>query len=335
MNFNIFINRKQWEEFDEETMKVFKENIFKYYRENGFPYFNLSVKERQEDFIRLCNLDSNLMLEGNEINQIMTGLGFINHYMPHTFGMRSGNFKTPLESFMDDESLRMAIDKQLKIGYYMSDTGMRKVLSFINGTQKISNFRPSVAKFIYDKFGGEHVLDFSSGFGGRIMGACASSIKTYVGFEPCIETFKALGEMAKDLKQISSIEEMILINESFEDTEQLEDNWADCAFSSPPYFNSEHYSDEENQSDVRYKTIKEWESKFLIPTIKKCKDALHNGGYFIINVANTRQHMKLEKNTYEYALSSGFKYITSYNMRISKFKDIWKTEPILIFKKES
>ena len=48
-----------------------------------------------------------------------------------------------------------------------------------------AQFRPSAAKYIYDYFQAETVLDFSMGWGDRILGAHASEyVKKYVGFDP-------------------------------------------------------------------------------------------------------------------------------------------------------
>jgi 16S rRNA G966 N2-methylase RsmD len=338
MKFNIFINRKQWEQFDDETMTIFKEAVFQHYRETGFPYFNLSWQERIEDFVRVGNFNTTDMIDaGDQIKQVMSGLGFVNHYMPHMFEVRSGNFMTPLEAFNDDNVLRSAIDKRISHGDYMSDSGMRKVLGFVKGTQRVSNFRPTVAKFIYDKYNAQHVLDFSAGFGGRLMGACASNVKTYVGIEPCVKTYNALNTMADDLRGISDIEEINIVNKPFEDIEicSCPDFEFDMAFSSPPYYNTEKYSDEDTQSWMRYKTVNAWEEGFLKPTIFRCWEALCYGGYFIINVANVRTHHTLEQNTVRYALKQGFKHVETYKMRLSKLHgDGWKTEPIFVFKKE-
>ncbi len=336
MRFNIFIGDKQWKQFDEETMTIYKEAVFQHYREVGFPYFNLSYNERVEDFVRVCNYDTTNMVEdGNQIKQIMSGLGFVNHYMPHMFEIRSGNFMTPMEAFMDDNLLRAAIDKRIQYGDYMSDGGMRKVLGFVQGTQRVSNFRPTVAKFIYDKYNSEHVLDFSAGFGGRMMGACASNVKVYTGIEPCTKTYNALHNMALDLNDMSSIETLHLINQPFEDIDMTGiTGMYDTAFSSPPYYNTEKYSDEDTQSWVRYKTVREWEEGFLIPTIFRCYEALCSGGHFIINVANVRTHSMLEQSTMKYALKQGFKHTTTYYMRLSKLHGSgWKTEPIFVFTK--
>jgi len=337
MKFNIFINNKQWEQFDEETMTIFKEAVFQHYREVGFPYFNLSYNERVEDFVRVGNFNTADMIEGdNQIKQVMSGLGFVNHYMPHMFEVQSGNFMTPLEAFMDDNLLREAIDKRIQYGDYMSDSGMRKVLGFVHGTQRVSNFRPTVAKFIYDKYHSEHVLDFSAGFGGRLMGAAASNVKYYVGIEPCVKTYNALEIMATDLLQISDIEGISLISQPFEDIDinAIDAGMYDTAFSSPPYYNTEKYSDEDTQSWVRYKSVSAWEEGFLKPTIFRCWEALCSGGHFIINVANVRTHSMLEQNTMRYALKQGFKHICTYQMRLSKLHgDGWKTEPIFVFMK--
>ena len=68
--------------------------------------------------------------------------------------------------------LYKAIRKRIKLDDNMSDMGMRKTFSWVSGTQKVSNFRPTIAKYIYDNYSNNgNVLDYSAGYGGRLIGA--------------------------------------------------------------------------------------------------------------------------------------------------------------------
>ncbi len=52
----------------------------------------------------------------------------------------------------------------------------------------------------------------------------------------------------------------------------------DFAFSSPPYFNLEKYSDEETQCYVRFSKLNEWIQNYVEKTIQNLYCALKPGG---------------------------------------------------------
>ena len=56
----------------------------------------------------------------------------------------------------------------------------------------------------------------------------------------------------------------------------------DLVFTSPPYFNTEHYSDEETQSTIKYKQGEDWYTNFLLYSLKKAWECLAVGGHMVI-----------------------------------------------------
>ena len=70
-----------------------------------------------------------------------------------------------------------------------------------------------------------------------------------------------------------------------EDFEYTPDMY-DTVFTSPPYFGVERYSYDDTQSWVRYKTIDEWNDKFLQTTIKKLWGSIKSGGYLLVNISD-------------------------------------------------
>jgi tRNA1(Val) A37 N6-methylase TrmN6 len=75
-----------------------------------------------------------------------------------------------------------------------------------------------------------------------------------------------------------------LYNIPFEDFQT--DKKFDLIFSSPPYFNTEKYCNEETQSFKRYPTKLEWKNGFLKKLIEKSYQFLKTDSYFVINIAN-------------------------------------------------
>ena len=60
----------------------------------------------------------------------------------------------------------------------------------------------------------------------------------------------------------------------------------DMIFTSPPYFNVERYSHDDNQSWVRYKDIDSWNNQFLQKTIDNLWPTLKSGGLLCINISD-------------------------------------------------
>lgn len=332
---NLFINKKIWKSMNDEDLSRYKDEIFQHYRKNGFPYFKLSQNDINKEFKKLKDIDINsLIIDNDIIKQNMLCLNVANYYMKHIFHVPSLKFKSPYDAFINDDMLKKAIDKRINFGDNMSDAGMRKVLSWVSGTQKVSNFRPTVAKYFYEKYSNNGIiLDFSCGFGGRLLAALSSNnVIEYHGVEPSLPTFNSLLNIKNDLndKKIINIHQI-----AFEDS-TFNKNYFDLSFSSPPYYNTELYIDnnEKMQSYNRYKSKNEWRDKFLKVLIQKNYDYLKDNGYFIINIANVSSYKNLENDTISITNDIGFKHIKTYKMQLSKLMGSgFKYEPIFVFKK--
>ena len=182
---DIFVNEKHWRGMDYYDLYNFSVKIFDYYRENGFPYYPTDMESRQKDFDKLVKYDRSKLFENDVVKQTMHGLGLAWSYFPNSFNVKCDNKMTPYEAFMDDEIFMKVILKRLKIGTYISDSGIRKMLKIYTGVQGVSNFRPTAAAALYDTFAKDGVVwDMSGGWGGRFLGAIASSVKVYIATEP-------------------------------------------------------------------------------------------------------------------------------------------------------
>jgi hypothetical protein len=327
----LFINEKIWNEFSDIEMDNYVQEVFDFYKKNGFPYFDLDKSQQQKVFDKMVLFDTNtLILEDNKLKQVMHGLNLVNYYMPHMWHTKSHSFRAPIECFNNDELLMKAIRKRTKMGSNMSDAGMRKSLSWTHGTHRVSNFRPTIAKYIYDNYSGDgNVLDFSSGYGGRLLGAMTSKrVKKYTGVDPCKETYTQLLELAKMGNKYVELH-----NEPFEDV-KLNEKY-DLSFSSPPYFNTEEYDYDKTQSFIRYDTKDKWRDNFLKVIIEKNYNLIKDNGYFIINAASVKTYPELADDVLKISKDVGFKLIKEYKMALSSLmKSGFKYEPIFVFKKK-
>jgi len=155
-----------------------------------------------------------------------------------------------------------------------------------------SQFKPNVAKALYDYLGGTHILDISAGWGDRLAGFfTANDTEFYLGLDPRVENHPIYQQQAefysKHLTFFEKSKEVRFSTSPAEDFEFTEyKDTFDIVFSSPPYFSVERYSYDDTQSWVRYKTIDDWNTNFLHKTIANVWPTIKVGGYLCINIAD-------------------------------------------------
>tara|TARA_R110000824_G_scaffold63586_1_gene167095 strand:- start:26 stop:1120 length:1095 start_codon:yes stop_codon:yes gene_type:complete len=320
--------------------------IFKHYRKHGFPHYKITEQEKHEHMRKLMKFDHTTIINGDELIQTMHCLRLAWSYFPQFWKVKCGKAKmTPWDNFHDDEKLKKVIRKvwiylqkfnSNRENIRFTENRFRQMLKMYEGTQAVSNFRPTAAKYIYETYGGEGVVwDMSSGWGGRLIGALASKrIKKYIGTEPSTNTFKGLKQLQKDFSYIDTkVELHKLGSEVFKPREKV-----DLCFTSPPYFDTEKYSDEPTQSYIKYPTEKEWIDGFLFQTIKNCYESLKKNGYLLLNIANTSSGKNIENGTLD--ITKGFNLKPEKTLKLSLSTLArggdgtgFKYEPIYVFKK--
>ena len=86
----------------------------------------------------------------------------------------------------------------------------------------------------------------------------------------------------------------------------------DLIFTSPPYFNREAYSENENQSYKKYgSSYESWRDGFLRPTLETCAEWLASGRYLLWNIADILvkgKYLSLEEDSKNIIESLGLEY---------------------------
>ena len=178
-------------------------------------------------------------------------------------------------------------------GTLRSCIGLRKYIC--------SQFKPNVAKSIYDMFKAENILDFSMGWGDRLAGFYASDYgKHYVGIDPRKENHPIYNEQSEFYeKHLGFFEHERKSEFHCSPAEEFDfsqyDNYFDLVFTSPPYFNVERYSYDDTQSWVRYKSIEDWNTDFLQKTLKNLWSSIKTGGYLLVNISDVNASSKGKK----------------------------------------
>lgn len=260
--------------FEEE--EILKE-AFKCFRENGFPYPKLKRFELMIEMNKLKSLPLEKCISSPCGYRIADTFNF------HRFHASANGMRSPYESFNDDVALLKALRMNLE-GTGSLAIKYLGIFSLINGTQACSNFRPAFAKYLYNKYCPEKgmVFDSSMGYGGRLTGFLASHADTYISTDPNTVTYNANLKLAE---QMNRHKKVFLFNKPVEDLD-VESflNKCDLAFTSPPYFSKELYSEEETQSYKRYPDYADWLKGFLTPMIQKNYDVLKRDRFFILNI---------------------------------------------------
>jgi hypothetical protein len=159
----------------------------------------------------------------------------------------------------------------------------------VNGTQFVNEFPPHVARDICYRYSvnrGSKVLDPCGGWGGRMIG-CSVVAASYTCYEPATLTAQGLKRLSEFIAHLNPGFATEIRCQPYEDSDERADFY-DFALTSPPYYDTEIYSDEETQSCNRYATLDDWCERFYLPLVDKTLRQLKPGCPFVINVGDRR-----------------------------------------------
>lgn len=142
----------------------------------------------------------------------------------------------------------------------------------------INIFRPIVAMEIYTKYKPTSILDFTCGWGGRLVGACALNIPKFTGIDINKNLEVPYEEMSHFLHEQSSTDIQLIIADAV--TFDYSSLQYDMVLTSPPYFFLEKYSHNESYNNKKQEMIE----KFYIPVITNTFQYLSSGGYYCLNI---------------------------------------------------
>lgn len=346
------LSKEAWTAASEQGRADIQQEVFDIYRSiNIVPihYYNLDGCREQvlELATKTKSVDNQIIGVGNNEGLTFGRFWFENMQAAHT----RNDFEVSLRGrFLNDVKLKRAI----KICYEHRDEGadavipknLRRAFDLVSGGS-IQNFKPMNARAVWEHicpvFKGR-VLDFSSGYGGRMLGAMTSRLRyNYTGIDPNTKTYNglvALGELLNDCNLGSGYEMNHLPSEEF----IPEPGSYDAAFSSPPYFNLETYSDEPTQCMNRCDNLDAWFELYVEPTLNMVHTALDLDGTYAVNIAD----YKMGKDQYaiverwkELSQKCGFRYLDTIQMMLNvrpgvgngKSEKAFKAEGIYVFGK--
>lgn len=314
------INEKQWshikETYEKEDVKLQLAKVAMTY---PIPYADISEKQAHKDYLKLKGVRYNeLLKEGewfprkaSESKYPYTYEGKQLYFSRLNTGNRSSNFFQQVNRWSVDGAVspgpaRTWINEKFMTSLMGSSYSLKlekidksKLRTMIGLRKYIcAQFKPNVAKSLYEFYDAKTVLDFSMGWGDRLAGFFASSnTEHYIGIDPRKENHPIYLEQAKYYETNNGFFENKKTYEFHESPAEDFDfgkykNTVDVVFTSPPYFNVERYSHDDTQSWVRYKEIGDWNKDFLHTTLKKIIPTLKEGGIMAINIADVYTNSK-------------------------------------------
>lgn len=318
---------------DDEAVQYYKN----WYRKYGYPDYNPDDYDLFKEINSLISFDEKSIRHDDVLDQTMHGCGYLWTFFPDWVNTKPTGGRSFIECWNDD-ALYSKLMEKLVTWVKKHENGkwsvnrVRQISKVYCSKQSVSNFRPSVAKYLYNTYGNKgKIFDPCGGWGGRMFGFLASKCTEYECCDPNTKTAEGLQKLADTY---SFMGKKISVNCTPVEDFSPRENYFDMAFTSPPYFNTEEYSEEDTQSYKRYPEYDQWVEGFLRPMIDKCYKAVKVGGYILINIANTKTGPDLEKDTVRLLTERGLEQQDTLKMVLSSIagKGV-KYEPIFIFKK--
>lgn len=277
----------------------------------------------QNDFKSLINYNPDLTLNTiNNNSSLATNIckTFCSEFF---YSKRKGSISL-FEAFHDDQKLEKAILNRMGIGnkeiYNISYKSILRGMVSAGISANISMFKPTIAKYMALKYCPENgeIFDYSAGWGGRMLGTIAANRK-YTGVDPLnIPDLKLMAKfLSIDVNLIEACSENICLNKKF-----------DLIWSSPPYFDTEIYSNDLTQA---YSQGEEYfYNVYWKNTLNNCKQMLKENGYFGVNIKNQPKMLEITVEIFG-EIYEKIEMISSKN-HLVKNKNHSSNEFIYIFK---
>ena len=308
----LFIGEEEWEyikrTFDKDDVK---ESLAKVAMEYPIPYASISEEDSLKALRKLKGMRHNDILiegewfarEGTEYKYDLTWEGKQQYFRRNNTGNAASNYFQQQNRWSVDGTIAPGPKRTWETEKYMvslmGSAYSLKLSKIDAGNLRImlslrkyicSQFKPNIAKVLYDKLGSKSILDFSAGWGDRLAGFYASETgEFYIGIDPRKENHPIYEQQKQFYEKHRTMFEVdkksMFVEYPAEDFEYKPDSY-DTVFTSPPYFGVERYSYDDTQSWVRYKTIDEWNEHFLQKTLKKLWCSVKSGGYILINISD-------------------------------------------------
>lgn len=233
--------------------------------------------------------------------------------------------KTNLPKELDGDTYKFLV-RDFQLGQKLFPAGIQAFRLGLG--QPAVNFPPLTARYLYERFTDHinidelepkqlNIYDPSSGWGGRILGAMSSLKRIhYIGTDPNTDNFIDEVGISRYEYVANFFNNEVLESNNFWEEEKNTFHYfqegsehignhpdfqqykgkLDMVFTSPPYFDREQYSEDEEQSFKAYPKYDDWRDNFLKPTLTNAYQSLRNDRYLLWNIAD----IKIGKDKYHH-----------------------------------
>ena len=328
MNPYLSIEEREWSYIKETFEKQdVRESLAKVAMTYPPPYMNISENGAYKELQKLKGIRHNDLLvdgewfarEGTKYRYDLTFEGKQQYFKRINTGNASSNYFQQVNRWSVDGTIAPGPIRTWNSYKFMTtlmgaaytlklpkiDKGALRVMISLR-KYICSQFKPNVAKVLYDKLGSQNILDFSAGWGDRLAGFYGSETgKYYLGIDPRKENHPIYKEQKEFYEkhrnmffEVDKDAQFIELPAEDVDYKEYEDIF-DTVFTSPPYFSVERYSYEDTQSWIRYKEIDDWNKNFLQKTIENLWVSIKSGGYLLVNIADVFARTGTQRNMVE------------------------------------
>ena len=234
----------------------------------------ITEERADKDYEKLRKIDCNNI---DELSQaILTGNNFVDYFTKirrlETASKKGISFYDLMETKSKYRGKNW-IDSYLE-KYGDTTASWLRIFSLYFGS--ISVFKPIVAMNVYCKYKPRSVLDFTMGWGGRLVGACALNVERYTGIDMNTSLKKHYDNMVDKLKEHTTTKITLLFKNALKvDYSKID---YDLVLTSPPYYNIETYKGQQKMDKDK------WDAEFYEPIFTKTWKHLKKGGYYCLNV---------------------------------------------------
>lgn len=236
--------------------------------------------EIQEDYDKLREIGHNAhkqstrVLTGNKVVDAFTFPERLNTVSKH--GLSFYEFWAHRNTFSKKAYIRKFLSYSKKMRNY-EDADVTWYNAYRRNYGSVNIFKPLLAMEYYTKYKPQCVLDFTMGWGGRLVGACALDVPHYIGVDANTNLKTPYSKLTRFLQPQTKTDITLLFQDALTvDYSKLK---YDMVFTSPPYYNIEKY-----KHTSPYPTTRDWDELFYRPLFYATYTSLQKGGVYCLNL---------------------------------------------------
>jgi len=304
--------------------------IVETYQKKGFPYKNYSEDKLKKEWYSLVK-SQYIIPECNIIKWRRNGLSLADSFHKHIFELHRKNKISPIDLFKNKDLFIDCLKNHCSINGVLTYAGIHCALCGNVKSPRLNNFPPLIARDIFNYYckDGYRIIDPCSGFSGRLIGASVSKRNIeYTGIDPSTKTYYGLINTKQFIQQLKPEFKCNIIHGCAEsELNNFTNESFDFCLSSPPYFDTEHYSNENTQSHIKYNSYDKWRNDFLNKILKEIFRILKNDRYTVINIGKFGKY-NISEDIIKLSENIGFKIkeIKYISFPIYKFVDSEENE---------